>query len=91
MGILTRFLHRLTRRKCFKDDEVVKSDLKRCLTTWDLIALGVGSTLGAGAYILAGQEAKESAGPAIVLSFLLAAIASILAGKILVRRKTEFI
>lgn len=45
----------------------------------DLVAFGIGGTVGAGIFVVGGLVAKDTAGPAVVLSFLLAAIASFFA------------
>jgi APA family basic amino acid/polyamine antiporter len=54
--------------------------LKRCLGAGDLITLGIGAIIGTGIFVLTGQAAAAHAGPAIVLSMVLAGIASALAG-----------
>ena len=48
--------------------------LRRTLGPWGLTALGIGAVIGGGIFVITGQAAAEHAGPAIMLSFLLAAI-----------------
>ncbi|KAI1235997.1 hypothetical protein IHE44_0002091 [Lamprotornis superbus] len=54
--------------------------LAKVLTTLDLISLGVGSCVGTGMYVVSGLVAKEMAGPGVIVSFIIAAVASILSG-----------
>lgn len=55
-----RFWRALSRRKGNSDaDNAEQSELKRCLGLFDLTALGVGATLGLGAYVLAGSVAHD--------------------------------
>lgn len=72
-----RFLRLLTRRKEIKYD-LNATPLRRCLDVFDLTSLGVGATVGAGLYVVTGQIARDVAGPGIVLSFFVAAVAAFL-------------
>ncbi|MDZ4364903.1 amino acid permease, partial [Brevundimonas sp.] len=60
--------------------EAAKSELKRTLGKWNLMSLGIGAIIGAGIFVLTGQVAAANAGPAIMLSFVVAGIACGLAG-----------
>src|SRR6188474_446595 len=54
--------------------------LRRALGPLNLVTLGIGAIIGAGIFVLTGQAAAQHAGPAIVLSFVLAGIACAFAG-----------
>lgn len=55
-----------------------ENEMKRCLSWWDLTWFGFGSVIGAGIFVLTGQEAHEHAGPAIVLSYVASGISAML-------------
>ncbi|KAG6480908.1 cationic amino acid transporter 2, vacuolar-like [Zingiber officinale] len=71
----------LTRRKQV-DSKRAWSDggqqLAKALSVPQLVAIGVGSTIGAGVYVLVGTVAREHTGPALTISFLIAGIAAAL-------------
>ncbi|KAI5094649.1 cationic amino acid transporter 4, partial [Silurus meridionalis] len=73
-----RFCQKLNRLKTLEEDMMATS-LRRCLSTLDLALLGVGAMIGSGLYVLTGAVAKDLAGPAVVLSFLIAGVASLMA------------
>ncbi|KAI7797553.1 cationic amino acid transporter 4 [Triplophysa rosa] len=75
---MVRFYQKLNRLKTLEDD-VMATSLKRCLSTVDLALLGVGGMVGSGLYVLTGTVAKDTAGPAVVVSFIIAGIASLMA------------
>ncbi|HWS59571.1 MAG TPA: amino acid permease [Flavobacterium sp.] len=54
--------------------------LKRTLTAWSLIALGIGAIIGAGLFVRTATAAAHSAGPSVTLAFIVAAIGCALAG-----------
>ncbi|KAJ7379567.1 hypothetical protein OS493_013959 [Desmophyllum pertusum] len=72
-----RLRDNLTRKKL---DEVCQSDslLRRCLTAIDLTSLGVGVVVGSGLYVVTGELVRDVAGPATVISFLLASVSAFL-------------
>jgi APA family basic amino acid/polyamine antiporter len=65
----------LFRLKPILQDLAADTGLKRSLTAFDLTLLGVGAIIGAGIFVLTGQSAAAHAGPAIVLSYVLAGTA----------------
>ena len=63
-----------------ENDIAERGGLRRSLTKWHLTALGVGATIGAGIFAttgtaIVGDAVRPGAGPAIILSFILTAVA----------------
>ncbi|XP_042518835.1 cationic amino acid transporter 1-like [Macadamia integrifolia] len=52
--------------------------MKKSLTWWDLIWLGIGAVIGTGIFVLTGQEAKIDAGPAVILSYAVSGVSAML-------------
>jgi APA family basic amino acid/polyamine antiporter len=60
--------------------ESAKGELRRTLGPWALTSIGIGGIIGTGIFVLTGLAAAQHAGPAIVLSFIIAGIGCVFAG-----------
>lgn len=56
------------------------SELKKTLTAWSLVALGIGAIIGAGLFVRTAAASAEAAGSGVTLSFVIAAIGCAFAG-----------
>src|SRR6266853_2881679 len=65
---------------CAEAKEAGEHSLKRALGATNLVTLGIGAIIGAGIFVLTGAAAAQFAGPAIMLSFILAGIGCAFAG-----------
>ena len=63
-----------------EESEAGEHQLKKTLGPKSLVALGIGAIIGAGLFSLTGIAAAENAGPAVVLSFGVAAVGCAFAG-----------
>ena len=73
----------LLRRKsiaALQQEAETDQSLRRALGPGNLTMLGIGAIIGAGIFVLTGKAAANYAGPAIVISFILAGLACAFAG-----------
>ncbi|MDH4331426.1 MAG: amino acid permease [Desulfobulbaceae bacterium] len=66
---------KIFRTKTTASEDCEHTGLKKCLTAFDLTFLGIGAIIGTGIFVLTGIAAATQAGPAVVLSFVIAGIA----------------
>jgi APA family basic amino acid/polyamine antiporter len=72
-------LFRRTSIATLQADAASDTGLKRALGPVNLTLLGIGAIIGTGIFVLTGTVAAQNAGPAVVLSFVFAGVASIFA------------
>jgi APA family basic amino acid/polyamine antiporter len=72
----TRGIFRRKPIETIPGDKPGEDGLSRTLGLWQLTAIGVGGIIGAGIFSLAGAVASGTAGPAVLISFLIAGVAS---------------
>jgi APA family basic amino acid/polyamine antiporter len=63
-----------------ESEETTEHSLKRALGPINLVTIGIGGIIGAGIFVLTGTAAAQFAGPAIVLSFIIAGVGCVFAG-----------
>ncbi|EPS73602.1 hypothetical protein M569_01155 [Genlisea aurea] len=78
----SRLVDRVFTRSSVEEELEVKKrsqhEMKKTLSWWDLIWFGMGAVIGAGIFVLTGQEAHNTAGPAVVLSYVVSGISAML-------------
>ncbi|WP_294302235.1 amino acid permease [uncultured Sphingomonas sp.] len=77
-GVIERMFARKSIAQVQRETET--SELKRTLGKWNLLLLGVGCIIGAGIFVRTGSAAALHAGPAVLLSFVVAGIVCAFAG-----------
>ncbi len=77
-SLLSKMLLRKSVEQVQRETET--SQLKRTLGPWNLVFLGIGCIIGAGIFVRTGNAAALHAGPAVLLSFLVAGVVCALAG-----------
>ncbi|MGH7255169.1 MAG: amino acid permease, partial [Nitrospirales bacterium] len=84
MGVLKQLFRTKSIEQILSDSEQPEHRLKRTLTVWDLMALGIGAIIGTGIFVLIGTAVvgdahRPGAGPGIMLSFVLSGLTCALA------------
>lgn len=78
----TRLIDRVLTRSGDQAELEAKSqshnEMKKTLSWWDLMWFGMGAVIGAGIFVLTGLEARNEAGPAVVLSYVVSGISALL-------------
>lgn len=83
------FCRNLFRKKQSSSNDL-DTPLLRCLNLFDLTLLSVSGMIGSGIYVLTGIVAKNTTGPAIIISNLLAGIACLFGNPITIERCNIF-
>jgi APA family basic amino acid/polyamine antiporter len=66
--------------KLIHESQQTEHGLKRTLTAWGLIALGIGAIIGAGLFVRTADAAANNAGPAVTIGFMIAGLGCAFAG-----------
>lgn len=71
---------RKTISQLMQEADESEKGMKRTLTAWSLVALGIGAIIGAGLFVRTATAAAHNAGPSVTYGFIIAAIGCVLAG-----------
>lgn len=77
---MNQLLKKKSITKLIEESEKSEHGLNRTLTSWGLIALGIGAIIGAGLFVRTADAAANNAGPAVTIGFIIAGIGCAFAG-----------